>query len=128
MPSAQFLARRLLINKVAIRDNLLSRGLLGSSTCVLCDNTVETISHLFFNYKVATHIWHICDSWIGQSSVYHNSVEIHFIPFDLIGISNKYNQVWRYMWMTIVWGIWTYRNDVMFRNAIVDVEEIFMLA
>jgi len=32
------------------------------------------------------------------------------------------------MWVAIVSGIWTHRNDVMFRNALVDVEEVFMLA
>jgi len=43
---------------VATRDNLLNREiLLGRSTCVFCHNTFETTSHLFFNCKVATHIW-----------------------------------------------------------------------
>jgi len=32
------------------------------------------------------------------------------------------------MWLAIVWGIWNHRNKVIFRNAKVDAEEVFMLA
>jgi len=30
--------------------------------------------------------------------------------------------------MTIIWDIWTHRNDVIFKNTIIDMEEVFMLA
>jgi len=32
------------------------------------------------------------------------------------------------MWVAIVWEFWHYRNKVMFKNEIVDNEEIFYLA
>ena len=57
LPSAQFFAWRVLINKVLTRDNLYNRGVrLGSNTCALCEITDETVSHLFFTCKVATRI------------------------------------------------------------------------
>jgi len=30
--------------------------------------------------------------------------------------------------MTIIWGIWSHRNGVIFKNAIIHMEELFMLA
>ena len=129
MPSAQFFVWRVLINKVPTRDNINNRGVrLGSNTCALCAITNETVSHLFFTCKVTTRIWQLCDSWIGRSFVYHNSAGIYFSQFELIGLGNKHNNVWRCMWLAIVWDIWNHRNKVIFRNAKVEAEEVFMLA
>jgi len=30
--------------------------------------------------------------------------------------------------MDIIWGIWSHRNGVIFKNAIIDMEEVFILA
>ena len=47
-------AWRVLQNVVVTRDNYVSRGVvLESSLCVVCGEEDETISHLFFNYKIA---------------------------------------------------------------------------
>jgi len=84
-----------LINKVSTHDNLNNRGVrLGSNTCALCDTTNEIVSHLFFTCKVVAKIWQTCDSWIGRSSIYHNSAGIHFSHFEIIGLSDKRNLVW----------------------------------
>ena len=45
-----------------------------------------------------------------------------------VGCNLKGNVTWKGMWVAIVWEIWHHRNKVVFKNGIVDSEEIFYLA
>jgi len=129
LPSAQFFAWRVIINKVATRDNLERKGIdVGSRMCVLCGTNEETINHLFFSCDVTSHVWKMCDSWVRRSSLYHMSAQIHFSQFKFLGLHTNYSNVWGCMWMAIIWGIWSHRNGVIFKNTLIDMEEVFMLA
>lgn len=35
------------------------------------------------------------------------------------------NNMWRCMWMVIIWEIWNHRNRVILNNVVVDPIEIF---
>jgi len=129
LPSAQYFAWRVIINRVATYDNLQNRGVeVGSKVCVMCHCCDETVTHLFFSCRIAARLWKMCDSWLGLYSVHHNSAEIHFLQFEHLGLSKSCNIVWRCMWVATIWSIWNQRNNIIFRNAKVDVEEMFSLA
>ena len=126
---AQFFAWRVISNRVATYDNLQRKGvLLSNNTCVMCGINVEYVSHLFFSGKVVAHVWKMCDLWVGLSSVHHNIVVSHFIRFELQGMNKNCNKLWRCIWVAIIWCIWNQRNNIIFRNARVDVDEVFTLA
>jgi len=38
------------------------------------------------------------------------------------------NQVWEGTWVTLIWEILNHRSKVVFKNGVVDVEEILCLA
>jgi len=49
LPSSQYFAWRVMINRVAIYDNLQNRGVkVGSKVCVMCQCCYEIVTHLFF--------------------------------------------------------------------------------
>jgi len=56
------------------------------------------------------------------------SAQIHFSQFKFLGLHIKYSNMWGCMWMAIIWVIWLHINGVIFKNAIIDMEKIFMLA
>jgi len=42
--------------------------------------------------------------------------------------SVKENMVWESVWITIIWSIWLYRNNIIFRNNKIEAEKNFNLA
>ena len=67
----------------------------------------------------------MCFRWVGILFVQHNDVKTHFENFHLFQISNKQNMVWKGIWTTVVRCIWDQRNTVVFKQGVVDMEEIF---
>jgi len=54
LPSAQFTPWRVLLNSVAIKDNLERRGVsVDSNLCCFCRVEMESTSHLFFECRIA---------------------------------------------------------------------------
>jgi len=43
----------------------------------------------------------------------------------MLGMNNNENVIYKTMWMAIMRCIWDHRNNVLFRNAIIDGNEIF---
>jgi len=93
-----------------------------------CKETQETTQHLFLECGYAQRVWSLCLRWIGITYVQHKDVSIHFERFHLYHLNAKQNQVWKGVWATIVRSIWDQRNLVVYKQGIVDVEEIFHLA
>jgi len=56
------------------------------------------------------------------------TTQIHFSQFKYLGLHTKCSNVWDCMCMDIIWVIWSHRNGVIFKNAIIDMEEVFILA
>jgi len=42
--------------------------------------------------------------------------------------SVKENMVWESVWITIIWSIWLYRNNIIFKNNKIEAEKNFNLA
>jgi len=120
---------RVLIGKLPTRDNLIRRHIaIPSSLCPLCNIEEETIQYVFFKCSVAQKVWDKGDSWIGIESVRHHTAVNHFMNFSLTWCNNNMNTVWKGMWIAIVWEIWKHKDNVVFKNGVVDVTKFFMLA
>jgi len=118
---------RTLLDRLPARTNLAKRGL--ELTCNLypfCNKNVEIEigEHLYITCETAQRVG---DSWIGVSSVRHQSVLNHFRSFYRVGCNKKSNAVWKGMWIA-VWKIWLHRNKIVFKNGVVYIEKIFYLA
>jgi len=70
----------------------------------------------------------MCDSWVGVHSVHHYLPKDHFLSFEIPFLNSKCNLMWNVVWMGLVWNIWKARNNVLFRNKIFYVEEVYVAA
>lgn len=112
-----------------MNNTTVYRGLqIGSVWCRLCQESVENTQHPFSSCKVAQIVWDQCERWVGNVTVRHEDIICHFQSFHLLGQSNTVNREWKGMWVTIVSEIWNYRNKVVFKGEVMDVDEIFTLA
>ena len=95
LPSAVFLAWRVLENRIATRVNLVRRGVVVENlVCCLCGKVEESSSHLFSICDFAWRVWCLCFEWLGVSFVIHLDPMQNFIQFRLSQASVSVNDVW----------------------------------
>jgi len=72
LPTSQFCAWRVLLDKLPTYENLLKMGsVVNDHMCIICQAKEEIISHLFFTCKEVSKIWYMYDLWIGVKFVHH---------------------------------------------------------
>ena len=128
-PKALVTAWRILLDRIPTCQNLMVRGItVNSPLCVLCNQSVETVQHLFLDCTFAYCVWTSCSIWIGVLGAFNKDICNHFLNFHLSNLSEKQNQVWKGVWVAILRCIWEHRNKVIFRQGIPDHEEAFQAA
>ena len=101
---------RLFRNRLPTKDNLLRRGVLGSTdiTCAVprCAST-ETVSHLFLQCDTFRELWSKVWNWLGISLVTLVHLHHHFIQFStMAGLPRSSHLFFRTVWLATVWIIW----------------------
>jgi len=128
-PNVIITAWRALLDRLPTRECLSRRGVVLESTmCVLCHDKIESSQHLFMECGLALRVWGLCHMWIGILYVQNNVLKSHFESFLLNQANNKQNMVWKGIWTAIVRCIWEHRNSVVFKQRVVDAEEVFQKA
>jgi len=83
----------------------------------------ENVSHLFVTCRVVSRVWYDIFRWLGWELV---------LPRDLLGLFEGYCVFPRresimcgflLIWHSVVWSIWSTRNDLVFSGRILDVEQ-----
>jgi len=72
------------LNRLATIDNLEARGISfphDTGLRVLCNEEVESVTHLFMSCKVVFQIWQKCLDWIGIVTAIPNDTRVHFAWF-----------------------------------------------
>ncbi|XP_058752225.1 uncharacterized protein LOC131625382 [Vicia villosa] len=115
----QFFCWRFIHNRIATKDNLVSRGILNEgedSLCVLCSKEEENIVHLFSNCEVSIGIWRRVFMWLGGGDFL--SLE-DFMDFfyncSKIKCPSK-RVIMAVVWITTIWTLWLKRNAIVFRS------------
>ncbi|GAU44678.1 hypothetical protein TSUD_243750 [Trifolium subterraneum] len=119
---------RLFQNRVATKDNLSRRGVIGQGSlqCVgECGVEEESASHLFFECPVFAGVWYRICKWLGVSTVFHNEGLSHLEQFEgLTGIGRVFVDRVSVIWFASIWCIWKARNDKVFKNKEVHIDKI----
>jgi len=101
--------------------------MLNTTLCALCEIKDESCQHIFLECKFAQSVWSLCFKWIGISFVQHKDLLTHFENFHLSQVSSKQSLPWKGVWATIVRCIWEQRNSIVFKQGVIDAEEIFQM-
>jgi hypothetical protein len=103
--------------KILTWDSLLKRGWQGPGICCLCKSAEETIEHLFVHCVFTKNIWYMLKchlkfdvDWGGVSL--ENNLQLWI---------NK-NKSLKALPSFTCWGIWCYRNSLLFNNKVHPLE------
>jgi len=113
--------------RIGSQPELICSGVitdLAGSVCALCGLSTESVDYLFVTCGVASELWYRIFRWLGWLLV---------LPRDLVGLFDvllgldgrvKIRRGFLLIWHTVVWTIWTARNDLVFSSMALDVEEL----
>ena len=100
-----------MLKRVPTKVNLRRRRvLLNNYGCALCREQEESVSHLFFDRKVASKVWNMCNNWVRILNVHYNQPYESFLHFHVLELNHKGNDIWKGVWVAVMWSIWIHRN------------------
>ena len=97
---------------ILTKDNLAKRNWQGSLQCCFCHHD-ETITHLFFQCKLARSIWSVIQV---ASNLYPPRSAANIFGNWLRGIDHKYRILIRVGAIAIIWSLWLCRNEMVFND------------
>lgn len=94
--------------------------LRSQTLCKICHCKEETESHMFFERTVASQVWMECLWWCGINSALQSNRKCHFLQFGGPVICGKNSRLWQEIWFTVIWSIWSLRNQWIFKEVKVE--------
>ncbi|PWA58150.1 RNA-directed DNA polymerase, eukaryota, Reverse transcriptase zinc-binding domain protein [Artemisia annua] len=112
---ANILGWRLEMNRLPTTDLLLQRKIaIPSTTCLLCNASVESIQHLFLECPFADILWSLLLSWckipLRRPLQAKDLFELHMDPFIPPDKAKHINLIV----LSYCWTIWKVRNECVF--------------
>ncbi|XP_058727119.1 uncharacterized protein LOC131598546 [Vicia villosa] len=116
-PQARFLTWLLCHGKLATKDRLHRFNMITNTMCSICQETEESIPHLFFDCKENAAVWTQVLNWLGRS---HQPLpwaeELSWLTREVT------RKGWRACLLKIaftetVYGIWSRRNSIVFKHS-----------
>jgi hypothetical protein len=115
--SNSFVVWRCLHNKMPTDDNLLRRGCIIVSVCVLCMRSDETTRHLFITCPFTCALWNWLETLLNVEFDRSNFISL-FDSFLLLGVLNFEVSRWRQSYT--LHTIWMACNVIRFNNASIN--------
>lgn len=108
---------------IASKSVLVSRGILNSNTdqCPFCNSVGETPNHLLLLCNVAKRVWEEVILWWDMVWVCPPNLKTLFAYWYSFKFENLEKLCWQASFYS---GVWTFRNELVFRNKMCEVEEI----
>ncbi|GMI85885.1 hypothetical protein like AT4G29090 [Hibiscus trionum] len=115
--------------RIPVRSELRKRGLtsLSDIRCPLCQEDVETVSHLLFTCKISWALWMKFARFWNVHFTMPNDPTLVILCWHLACPIDNNNSIWRFIPAVIMWSLWLMRNDLIFRDGKLDVFNLFFL-
>jgi hypothetical protein len=94
------------------------------AVCVECDNLRETTLHLFLHCEFAVVIWYTVCRWLGVVIVIPADIIMSYGVLVDSGRNKKVRKVHSIVWLASFWVLWRTRNDRIFNNVAVTVDDV----
>ncbi|GAU42324.1 hypothetical protein TSUD_25500 [Trifolium subterraneum] len=116
---------QLLQDMISTRQNLFRRHVirdLSNTSCVFCENTIESVDHLFITCELSSSVWYSVVRWLGVQFVLPRGIIGLFELFLEIGVGRRAYLGWLLIWHVVIWLIWNSRNDLIFARGTSSVD------
>jgi len=114
-------------NRLSTRVNLIRRNAFppdAISLCVFCNDADESTNHLFLHCDVSWKIWAKVQSLIDGNFIMTSNLFSNWRCWDgLASNRKKLKNGMQIIWHTTIWVIWKFRNNIIFNNGSIEVEE-----
>lgn len=105
------------LNRIAVRENLVKRGLLveNQGRCSLCGLVMESTKHLLLH---CTKIWKLwCDIMNREGLVWCCPEQLESLLIEWPELCVKSDgTLWELIPYALMWSVWLSRNDLIFNN------------
>jgi len=118
---------RLFQNRLASKDNLFKRGVIGQGSLNYVGDCgiVESVSRLFLECPIFAGLWFEIWRWFGVSTAFQKEGLLHLEQFEgLKGSGRAFSKRVRVVWFACVWSIWKTRNKKLFHNKEIHIEKM----
>lgn len=126
--SVQAFGWRSFHNRLPTKDKLRSIGGLSSSNdyvCVLCNNHVQDLDHLFFSCPTAMIVWCNITTLLDIQVEGNGSAWQNFLLWrDNCRIKKGYRGITGMPWLAVMWSLWVLRNDILFNGSICNISDL----
>ena len=104
-------------------------GLQHSSTCVLCDQEVETMDHILLGCSFSRVVWHIwlCKLHLQDSIVPSQEPALHWWLKNRKLIPKQQRRGFDSFFFLIGWALWKERNAKTFNSSITTAQQLALL-
>ncbi|GJS74038.1 RNA-directed DNA polymerase, eukaryota, reverse transcriptase zinc-binding domain protein [Tanacetum coccineum] len=108
------------------RFNISRRGMdINFISCPICDNGVESTSHLFFSCQIVKDIVRKIVRWCDFSFMELSSYEEWVVWLSNLRLSSKLKSVLEKVFYVMWWHIWSFRNKKIFGSKNTHMATIF---
>jgi hypothetical protein len=118
---------KVLRNRTPTRVNLLLRGVEvngGIPACAHCQSGREDENHLFLFCDFSMLVWKAIFRWLDVVIVIPPNIFVLFDCFIGAASNKKIRGGYYLIWHAVLWRIWCSRNNAIFSNGGIDVEEV----
>jgi hypothetical protein len=119
-------AWQLLLDRIPTKENLHKRGIIQQhqSGCIFCNHSMESSLHLFLHCDLAIKVWYEIMFWLGVVIIAPSNIASAFACLVDHGKTKKEKICLSLIWNSYMWSMWKFRNDGVFNNKNVVVEEL----
>ena len=106
---------RLRMDRLPTRENLMVRGIdVPSILCPSCGTAMEDTDHVFVKCDIAVQIWEKIFRWIDMDQPMFGVIADVFNWIDAVNVRHKARGVLEAIFISAMWVMWQYRNNVIF--------------
>ncbi|XP_021775094.1 uncharacterized protein LOC110738956 [Chenopodium quinoa] len=122
IPRHRFICWMIMWKKIRVRAHLAKIGVITDDKCPLCENSAETVEHLFFNCQYTRKCCIELQSRIGQNISFSSLEDCYQKLLDIKGRFQR--QVFQSCYAGLLYCIWCQRNKAVWDKSIMKTEKL----
>lgn len=103
-------------NRCLTQDMLQRRGFALCSRCFFCEESLESVNHLFLHCRQTRQIWDLFLNIYGVKWAIPNSVRSLLESWQGQSVGKRNKKMWMTIPLCIMWTIWLERNKRCFED------------